>query len=93
MEKEDQLLAMIKEREMNRLKSMLESLVEKGEFRIERYQKATASLLSTADVCKLLGFERHRIYKLIESGELRAVKYRGWKFRSSDIEIFLATKF
>lgn len=49
-------------------------------------------LLSIQQVCKITGYERHTIYRYIESGKLKAVrpaKRSHWRVFKSDLYKFL----
>lgn len=44
-------------------------------------------LLTTAQVCALTGFERHKVYGLIQSGEIPALKVgRDWRVRRVSLD-------
>ncbi|MBL7858936.1 MAG: helix-turn-helix domain-containing protein [Cyclobacteriaceae bacterium] len=45
---------------------------------------------STAEICSRLGIERHQVYKLIESGELRGKKLKSWKIPHASLAAYLA---
>jgi len=49
-----------------------------------------APLLTTKEVCGLLRISRDQLYKLVNTGRLRAsLVGRNYKFRESDVEKFL----
>lgn len=40
-----------------------------------------AKLYTIPEVCKIIGFKRHKIYKLIKSGRLKSIATEKWEHR------------
>ena len=51
----------------------------------------SAKLLSTSEVSKLLGVERHRVYAYIDDG-LPAMQSKPYKFRLQDVNEYVSKK-
>lgn len=49
----------------------------------------TTKLLSTSDVAKLVGVDRHTVYKYVNQG-LPAIHSKPYKFRRCDVDDFIA---
>jgi excisionase family DNA binding protein len=89
---------------MNDYMKILErKIVENNATQIEQFlmekdlvlTKATSSMIdtnkmySTEEVCERLKIERHQVYKLIASGELKAKRMKSWKIPHASLEAYI----
>ncbi len=66
-----------------------EFLAENGLMLISTTSRDTAKLLSTSDVAKLVGVDRHKVYDFINDG-LPAMQSKPYKFRLQDVNEYIA---
>ncbi|MBL7839377.1 MAG: helix-turn-helix domain-containing protein [Cyclobacteriaceae bacterium] len=67
-----------------------EFLAENGLALVPISGRDSTKLLSTAEVAKLLGVERHKVYDYIDNG-LPAMQSKPYKFRLQDVNEFITT--
>jgi len=66
-----------------------EFLAENGLAFVSTSSRDSAKLLSTSDVAKLIGVDRHKVYDYIEDG-LPAMQSKPYKFRLQDVNEYIA---
>jgi predicted DNA-binding transcriptional regulator AlpA len=71
--------------------AMLEFLKENNLAFVSTSAPNSARLLSTDDVVKLIGINRHRVYEMVEEG-LPVTHSKPYKFRLEDVTAFIEKK-
>jgi|GEM_PF-4696125 len=66
-----------------------EFLAENGLTLISISPRDSTKLLSTSDVAKLIGVDRHKVYDFINDG-LPAMQSKPYKFRLQDVNEYIA---
>ncbi len=92
MDKGKTLDELIKERESQAANGRLVKFLRENNLIVAENSKRNLSddqILSTADICALLKCDRHLVYELAETKQLRGFKKKSWRFTVRDFREYV----
>lgn len=72
--------------------TQIEKFLKEKDFVLTRATSNTIDpnkMYSTKEICERLKIERHQVYKLISSGELKATRMKSWKIPHASLEAYI----
>ncbi len=92
MDKGKELDELIRQRAAdNNNQSLMKVLRENNLIVAENSQRNLSDdeILTTSDICSLLKCDRHLVYELAETKQLRGFRLKGWKFTVRDFRAYI----